>query len=60
MEGKATLDSKQFISKMNEFKMLISAAAEGLPPREFKPLTVKPHPRQAEMDAYRQIPSGYA
>ena len=44
-------------SLTNEWKMKLSAAAEGLPVREFVPLKVKPHPRQVEIDAFNAIPS---
>ena len=32
-------------------------ALELFPPQPLKPLKVHPHPRQAEMDQYRSIPS---
>ena len=38
-------------------KSWIGDIAKGCPVREFKPLKAQPHPRQAEMDAYRATPS---
>lgn len=60
MEGRGTLDTKQFISKVNDWKMKLMHASDGIPRREFKPLQVKEHPRQAQMDQYRKLPSRYA
>lgn len=47
-------------SHLNEWKMKMAAAAEGLPVREFKPLVVKPHPQQDRIDQFNAIPSRYA
>ena len=49
-------------STINKFKMLLANASEGVEVREFKPLVSWPaaaHPRQAEIDALRVIPSRY-
>ena len=48
-------------SDVNAFKMRIEAQTLAPPPvREFRPLKVQIHPRQAEMLAYAEIPSRYA
>lgn len=44
-------------STINSWKMLLGAEREPPPLREFKPLVVKSHPRQAEMDAYSAMKS---
>lgn len=46
-------------SRVNDWKINL-AATPPIAPREFKPLKAKPHPRQAEMDANRAIPSRFA
>ncbi len=50
----------QFTSTVNHFKQSMAGVSEGLPVREFKPLVVKPHPRQDEIDAFKAIPSRQA
>ena len=45
---------------VNTWKGILAHASEGLPVIEWKPLKVERHPRQDDMDAFRQIPSRYA
>lgn len=47
----------KFTNNVNKFKQVLSHVSDGVPAREFVPLKVKPHPRQADMDAIRAIPS---
>ena len=47
-------------SQVNKWKQLLATASDGLPRSEFKPLKVKPHPRQAEIDLYKSLPSRFA
>ena len=61
MAGKKTLDSKKFVTKMNEYKQRMAEISEGVQIRNpWRPLKVAAHPRQAEMDQYRAMPSQYA
>ncbi|MDA8260248.1 MAG: hypothetical protein M0Z99_32220 [Betaproteobacteria bacterium] len=49
-------------SFLNQFKHGLASVSEGLPAPEFKPLRSYPatnHPRQAEIDAFRDLPSRY-
>lgn len=48
--------NSEFISTLNNFKQAFNSTPPA-PVREFKQLVVKPHPRQAEMEAFRAIPS---
>ncbi len=54
------------INITSEFQTHVNTWKQGftdetpLPAPEFKPLAVKPHPRQAEIDAFKAIPSRYA
>jgi hypothetical protein len=49
-----------YTTTVNKFKRLLDRATDGIPLREFNPLVVKPHPRQAEIDAFNAIPSRYS
>ena len=55
--GKTT-GGKAAIYKMVDFKRM-TGLCDDLPKREFKPLKVKTHPFQKEMDTYRSMPSEY-
>ena len=59
--GIKTLDSAKFKEKMDGFKKSFINISEGIEIRNpWRPLTVRPHMREKEMDFYRQIPSQYS
>ena len=47
---------RKFTSLVNKWKQEL-AIAKPPPIPEFRPLVVKAHPRQAELDAWRNLPS---
>lgn len=54
-------DLRTFVRKSSSYEAhmekLFASGSTIRPPREFKPLLVLAHPRQAEMDSYAGMPS---
>ena len=58
--NKATLSSKQFVSKMNNWKELMAHATDGLAVREWQQLKswpAVPHAFQDRIDSFKALPS---
>lgn len=59
-KAKATLNSQLYRSKMNDWKMTMTQAAQGVEKRTFQPLRswpASPHVRQEDLAKFRAIPS---
>ena len=50
-------DRDPFTSKLNKFKQATTGEPVQPATVEWRPLQAKPHPRQAEIDAFNSIPS---
>ena len=60
MKGKGTMTNEGLVSALKRNKDFLSHLADDLPKREFIPLKVKAHPRQADIDALKNYPSKHA
>jgi hypothetical protein len=52
------MKQSEFTSQVNKWKAGFDTT-EPAPAPTFKPLVVKPHPRQADIDAFKAIPSRF-